>query len=460
MTAKRPAKRTLALVQAEPWAITREALAQIVEIAARENRSVEAIEVERGQPLENTYRATMREGVATIRLTGPLFRYANLFTAISGATSLELVAKDLTAALKDPSIRGILLAVDSPGGAVSGTSELGDLIYEARGVKPIVAHVDGFGASAAYWLASAADRVTASDTSLVGSIGVIMAEYLDDDENVIEFVSSQSPRKRTNPTEDIGRAQRQAIVDALGERFLETVARHRGVSVDTVREDFGQGDVFVGAAAVEAGLIDGISTYEQVHAALVEETRAFRTLARPVYGASASRENPAPTGRVAATPKESTMKTNEPATLTAEQLAEKHPEQVAAIRAEGEAAGKETGLKEGRIEGATAERTRILAIEDLAIAGHEAVIAEAKRDPAATPEATAVKLLQAQKANPAPAAKEPSAADKHLAKMAGDEAKTPAPSAQLPRAEAEVQNAVAGIVQFSTLRRAQGAAAN
>lgn len=404
---KHPARRALALIQAEPWAITSEALAQIIEIAARENRSLEALEAELGEPLANTYEATIRDGIATIRLTGAFFRYANLFTRVSGATSLQSVAPDLTAAIKDSRVQGIILAIDSPGGTVSGTSEFADLIYQARDQKRIVAHIDGLGASAAYWIASAAARITASDTSIVGSIGVVMAERLQDDTGIIEFVSSQSPRKRTSPTDELGRADRQAIVDALGERFLEVVARHRAVELDRVRAEFGQGGVFVGQAAADAGMVDAISTYEQVHADLVQETRggAVRVLGAARFATPMVRGAAPENGRVAAHTEESQMadsKNGQPATLTAEQLTAQYPEQVAAIRAaartEGEAAGREAGKGEGRAEGITAENARIQAIEALTVAGHEAVITACKKDSACTPEMAAVKLVQAQQA--------------------------------------------------------------
>src|SRR5690606_27712141 len=98
----------------------------------------------------------------------------NLFTRVSGATSTELLARDFQIALESPAVRAILFAVDSPGGEANGISELSDLIFEARGRKPMVAHVSGTGASGAYWIASSADEVVTADTGIVGSIGVIL----------------------------------------------------------------------------------------------------------------------------------------------------------------------------------------------------------------------------------------------------------------------------------------------
>jgi hypothetical protein len=111
-------------IAGEPWAITETALYTILEIAARENESPQAVAAKLGRNLQNTYSVTEREGVAIIPVAGPLFRYANLFTMISGASSYELIARDFTAALENPQIKGIILDIDSPGGEVNGVSEL------------------------------------------------------------------------------------------------------------------------------------------------------------------------------------------------------------------------------------------------------------------------------------------------------------------------------------------------
>jgi len=106
----------------EPWAITESALQTILEIAARENESPQAVAAKLGRNLQNTYSVMERDGVAIIPVTGPLFRYANLFTSISGASSYELIARDFNAALENPQIKGIILDIDSPGGEVNGVS--------------------------------------------------------------------------------------------------------------------------------------------------------------------------------------------------------------------------------------------------------------------------------------------------------------------------------------------------
>ncbi|MEX1185314.1 MAG: S49 family peptidase [Gemmatimonadaceae bacterium] len=273
---KKPAKRALAAMFADRWAIRPESLRQMIQIASRENLSREAIEAELGRPLDNTYTVTVRDGIARIPVAGPLFRYANLFTECSGATSYEEMAREFATALNDSQVKAIVLDIDSPGGEINGCAEMAELVFKARGTKPIVAHISGDGCSAAYWLATAADSVIAGDTAVVGCIGVV-ACYIDASKHYemhgieeIEIVSSQTPNKRPNPAEDAGRAQIQRTIDDLAGVFISAIAKHRGVGADVVQSDFGQGDVFVGAAAAAAGLIDGVATYEELHASLLE----------------------------------------------------------------------------------------------------------------------------------------------------------------------------------------------
>lgn len=283
-----PSHRALTHVLASYWAITEEALRSVVEVAARMNLSPEAVEAIRGEPLDNTNTATERNGIATIPMRGVLTRYGNLFSRVSGATSFEIFARDLRAAVIDPSIRAIILAVDSPGGMVAGTQETGALVRWAASKKPVVSHIDGEGASAAYWVASAATEVVTGATSLLGSIGVRAAfkDFTKMEEKAgietIEIVSSQSPRKNMAPVTETGRADIQAIVDRLAEEFVADVARNRGVSVEVVLSDFGQGGVFVGADAVTAGLADRVATYEELHEELETQHGTGRRFTLPV----------------------------------------------------------------------------------------------------------------------------------------------------------------------------------
>lgn len=259
--------RALDAIASQPWAITQEWLATIMAVAAREVGDLEAVEARLGKPLQNTRAVTVRGSAAVIPVTGPIFRRANLFTRISGATSIEILARDFTTALEDPAVGAIVLDLDSPGGEVAGVNEFAQMIADARATKPVVAYVGSQAASAAYWIASACSEIVADATAMLGSIGVVMALPSDRPSGELEFTSSQSPHKRADVATSAGRHQVQSLVDATADVFIETVARNRGTTPERVLRDFGAGGMLVGRAAVEVGMADRIGSLESVLAA-------------------------------------------------------------------------------------------------------------------------------------------------------------------------------------------------
>lgn len=236
----------------------------MMEVAVQTNRTPETIAKEMGKDMKNTHAVSIRDGVAVIPVKGPLFRYANLMTMICGATSYEILAADFNKALNDPNIKAIMLDIDSPGGEVNGCSELADMIFAARRKKPTIAYASGACCSGAYWIASACDEICVADTAILGSIGVVSVYKNDNDKNTVEIVSSQSPYKRPDVKTDEGRAKIQAHIDELAEVFIMKIARNRNVSPQDVIENFGGGDVFVGANAVRSGLADSLTSFEGI----------------------------------------------------------------------------------------------------------------------------------------------------------------------------------------------------
>jgi len=257
------------------WAMLPEAIEQLLEIAARENDPTpEALEAYRAARADNGERLGIRGNVGILYAKGPMFKGANLMTAFSGATSYEMLRRDLQVALETPAIEAIMLHIDSPGGEVSGCDELAASIFQARGKKPITAFVSGQGTSAAYWLGAAADRIVVSESAMVGSIGVVLGitDRTKADERAgiarLEFVSSQSPGKRPDHSTDAGRARVQKLVDDLGDVFVSAVAKYRGVSKTTVVTEFGQGGVEIGANAVKRKMADEVGQFEATLRAL------------------------------------------------------------------------------------------------------------------------------------------------------------------------------------------------
>lgn len=375
------------LAASRPWYIQRESLETILAIADRRG-DVEALQTRLGRPLDNTRSVTMRSGVAVIPVAGPIFRYANLFTEISGATSTQELATDIQTALDNPYVRAIVLEIDSPGGEATGISEMAKTIAAARGIKPVVAYVGGTAASAAYWFASAASEIVVDDTAVLGSIGVVMS-YLDTSERDaksgvrrVEIVSSQSPDKRIDPNTETGRAKVQATVDSLAGVFVDAVATNRNVTADTVLRDFGQGGVLVGADAVRAGMADRVGTLES----LISE------LAGPA--STSTRKTPMSNSNTKGQVTVSTtddLRAALAAGYTGEQITIASSDSAVA---NAKAAGIEEGKKASTADAVKAERGRIAKLQALARKGFDAELKTAI-DEGHTPEAFALALLTA-----------------------------------------------------------------
>ncbi len=254
------------LAASQTWLILPDALDNILSIARRSN-DVEALETKLGKQLEHTHTVTNRNGVAIIPVTGPIFRYANLMTRISGATSTEVLATDIQTALDDPSIKSIVLNIDSPGGVASGINELANLVFQGREKKKIVAYIGGTGASAAYWIASAAHEIVIDDIGLAGSIGAALEVHIDkqsDGGTSYEIVSSNAPNKRPDLTTEAGRAKLGEMVDSLGSVFQQKTALHLGVDPEQIPTMGDFGGIRVGADAVTHGLAHRLGSLESL----------------------------------------------------------------------------------------------------------------------------------------------------------------------------------------------------
>jgi signal peptide peptidase SppA len=263
-------------VIAAPWAIMPEKYQEILAIYGAhvrgEKLDLQAVEAQLGRPLDNqTVGYEVTNGVAVLPLQGILAKRMNMFTRISGAVSTELAQRDFKAALEDPSVSSIILAIDSPGGAVDGIKEFADLIYSSRGRKPVVSLAEGLMASAGYYLGAAAEKVYISDgLTQVGSIGVVAAHRdiskMEEKAGIktTEVFAGKYKRiaSQYQPLSDEGRADIQEKLDYIYSIFVEDVARYRGVSAETVLSDMADGRLFIGEQAVTAGLVDGVSTLD------------------------------------------------------------------------------------------------------------------------------------------------------------------------------------------------------
>lgn len=390
-----PARRALAWLQTQRWYMQPEWVQSMRDMAARAvTPDFDAVLAKQAQRLDRSERGLVRDGVALISVHGPIFRYANIFTDLSGAESIDALATDLQAALDNPAVRQIVLWMDSPGGQVNGTSEFAQQVRDADAIKPITAYVGNLAASAGYWLASSASRIVINDTAMLGSIGVVTGMYIDDDESFVEVVSSQSPGKRPDVRTTEGRAQIQAEVDALADVFVKTVARNRNVSVEKVLSDFGKGGILVGQAAVDAGMADEIGSLEGLLAELAGPAASNRNSQRSV--SMSTKKGPV---TVASTADLQAAFANG---HTLDEISVKDfSGDIAKARADGLTEGEKSkadAVNAARLEGATTERERIKAVEAAVLPGHETLIGTLKFDGKTTGPEAAAQVITAERA--------------------------------------------------------------
>lgn len=217
--------------------------------------------------MEKTVTSTGKT-VAVIRMLGTLMKQQ---TSMSEGSSTIQIRRELRQAAADPDVSAILLAIDSPGGTVAGTDDLAADVRNARKSKPVWAFIDDLGASAAYWIASQAERVFAnSQTALVGSIGTLMTVYdfsgAAEKEGIKTFVFQTGSLKGSGvPGSVISEEQVQyfqGLVNSAQESFDAAVRKGRGLSekqLAAVRS----GAVFSAGEALDRKLIDGIRSFDQ-----------------------------------------------------------------------------------------------------------------------------------------------------------------------------------------------------
>ena len=355
------------------WAILPEWFSDLLSKEGRPDH-IEILLKKPDRLLLNSHSAKTQNNLAVLPLTGVILPTENVFSQLWGATTLDQFNYDFQQALDNPAISEIILHIDSPGGMVTGVHECAEMIYQARGKKPMTAYVSGLGASAAYWLASACDEIVLDATASVGSIGVLSIHTDDKAQKEksgltqTQIVSSQSPRKRLDVTTDEGRADIQAHVDAIADVFVANVARNRNVNVETVLSDFGQGSLCVGIQAVKQGLADRLGSLQQ----LIHEKTAKRNAATQKLSYPPPREQTMTDMLTDVTvPK-----------ITADYLIEYHADCVNTFY----------------VTGARQERARIQAVENQLIPGHEALIQQLKFDGKTTGSEAAVQVLAAEKA--------------------------------------------------------------
>ncbi|MCS6802724.1 MAG: signal peptide peptidase SppA [Chloroflexota bacterium] len=201
--------------------------------------------------------------VAVIEVTGPITSGEGDPFAGGMAGSAKIV-RWIEQAADDPRVRAIVLRIDSPGGDVTAADEIYNAVVKAKAKeKKVVASFGSMAASGGYYIAAPADRIVANPTSITGSIGVI--SVIPDVSGLLAKLGVESYIFKSGPHKDSSSGLRpltesdrriwQSIIDDVYERFIEVVAKGRGMDTATVRA-LADGRILTGRQALQVKLVD------------------------------------------------------------------------------------------------------------------------------------------------------------------------------------------------------------
>ncbi|HBR21714.1 MAG TPA: signal peptide peptidase SppA [Nitrospiraceae bacterium] len=196
------------------------------------------------------------ERLALLRIEGPILDSRD-------------VIDELKTYVKDPSIKAIVLRIDSPGGAVAPSQEIYEEIRKAVTKKKVIVSMGSVAASGGYYIAAPATRIIANPGTLTGSIGVIME--IPNVEGLMNKIGVKTEVIKSGRHKDIASAFRgikkeereilQGVLDNVHEQFIKAVAEGRKMLIEDVKR-IADGRVFTGEQALKAGLIDEIGNLE------------------------------------------------------------------------------------------------------------------------------------------------------------------------------------------------------
>ena len=179
--------------------------------------------------------------------------------------------EDVVKFKEDDSIKGVILRINSPGGAVGPTQEIYSEIKKLKQSKKVYVSMGSVCASGGYYLAVTGDKVYASPSTITGSIGVIMEQTVVED--LMKKIGVEANTIKSGALKDTGtpfrkmrddeRKYLQGVIDSIYEQFVNDVAEGRKMPVDQVKQ-LADGRIYTGLQAKETGLIDNIGTFYDV----------------------------------------------------------------------------------------------------------------------------------------------------------------------------------------------------
>ncbi len=176
----------------------------------------------------------------------------------------------LEQAREDDNVRAIVLEIDSPGGEVTASDVIYNAVVKARAKKPVVVYMDSLAASGGYYVACGGKYLMANDTTITGSIGVIIQTL--NYEQLFNKVGLSSVVFKSGKFKDMLNGARpitpeereyvQGFVMGTYDKFLGIVAKERNLPADTLRNTIADGRILSGRDAHEHKLIDGLGQIE------------------------------------------------------------------------------------------------------------------------------------------------------------------------------------------------------
>ena len=205
----------------------------------------------------------VQNGIGVIPVVGVISKNLKPIEKLMGAVDVNDLSAQVDMMAADPAVEKIAFEVSSPGGTVTGVEELANKIAALE--KPTMAYTDSEMCSAAYWIGSQADRVVASPSATVGSVGVYMAIpdmsklYEASGVRMIVIKSTDSPLKGAGiegtTLSDEQLADLQASVDSIHSDFKAAVRNKRKMVADSAL----RGQTFSGKQAATQGLVTGVA---------------------------------------------------------------------------------------------------------------------------------------------------------------------------------------------------------
>jgi protease-4 len=183
--------------------------------------------------------------------------------------SSKYIVDDLKAFEDDPSIKAVIIRVDSPGGIVAASWEIYEEIEKLEEKKKVVVSMGTVAASGGYHVSLPADVIVANPATLTGSIGAIMEFPIIED--LLKKIGVDFQVVKSKEYKDIGSPHRRMtdeekellkdVVLDVYDQFVEAVVKHRNLPKDTVLK-YADGRIFTGRQAYELGLVDTLGSFE------------------------------------------------------------------------------------------------------------------------------------------------------------------------------------------------------